>query len=118
MDFTISPELEDLRLRVRRFIAEEVMPLETDRENYNEYDNIKLSVLAPMREKAKAAGLWAPQMPVERGGLGLSVSGWAVFYEEAARSIFFASNSLNAIWILNGNAHITLSLAAPLQWRQ
>ncbi|MCP5083056.1 MAG: acyl-CoA dehydrogenase [Alphaproteobacteria bacterium] len=88
MDFTISPELEDLRLRVRRFIAEEVIPLEADRENYNEYDNIKLSVLAPMREKARAAGLWAPQMPVERGGLGLPVSGWAVFYEEAARSIF------------------------------
>ncbi|MEM8686318.1 MAG: acyl-CoA dehydrogenase family protein [Pseudomonadota bacterium] len=88
MDFTITAELEDLRQRVRRFIADEVIPLEADRENYNEFDNIKLSVLAPMREKARAAGLWAPQMPKERGGLGLPVSGWAVFYEEAARSIF------------------------------
>lgn len=88
MDFTISPELEELRQRVRAFIAEEVIPLESDRENYNEYENIKLSVLGPMREKAKAAGLWAPQMPKSRGGLELPITGWAVFYEEAARSIF------------------------------
>ncbi len=40
------------------------------------------------RAKAKAAGLWAPQMPKERGGLGLTMTGRAVFYEEANRSIF------------------------------
>jgi len=88
MDFSITPELEALRVRVREFIAEEVMPLETRPDSYNEYENIKLELLAPMREKAKVAGLWAPQMPFERGGLGLPVAGWAVFYEEAARSIF------------------------------
>ncbi len=88
MDFSISPELEALRVRVREFIADEVMPLETRPESYNEYENIKLDLTASMREKARAAGLWAPQMPVERGGLGLPVTGWAVIYEEAARSIF------------------------------
>ena len=88
MDFSISPELEALRVRVREFIADEVMPLETQPESYNEYENIKLDLVASMREKAKAAGLWAPQMPKERGGLGLPITGWAVFYEEAARSIF------------------------------
>jgi acyl-CoA dehydrogenase len=88
MDFSITPELEALRLRVREFIAEEVMPLEARPESYNEYENIKLELVAPMRDKAKAAGLWAPQMPAERGGLGLAITGWAVFYEEAARSIF------------------------------
>ncbi len=88
MDFSITPELEALRVRVREFIAEEVMPLETRPENYNDYENIKLELLVPMRERARLAGLWAPQMPVERGGLGLPVAGWAVFYEEAARSIF------------------------------
>jgi acyl-CoA dehydrogenase len=88
MDFTISPELEKLRRRVRDFIAEEVIPLEADKENYNEFENIRLSLLKPMRAKARKEGLWAPQMPKERGGLGLSVAEWAVFYEEAARSIF------------------------------
>ena len=88
MDFSITPELEALRVRVRDFIAQEVMPLETRPESYNEYENIKLELVAPMREKARAAGLWAPQMPTERGGLGLPIAAWAVFYEEAARSIF------------------------------
>jgi len=88
MDFTISPELDKLRLRVRDFIAGEVLPLEDNKDNYNEFENIRLSLLKPLREKARKEGLWAPQMPRERGGLGLSVAEWAVFYEEAARSIF------------------------------
>ena len=88
MDFTISPDLETLRTRVRDFVASEILPLESDKANYNEFGNIRLSLLKPMREKARAQGLWAPQMPKERGGLGLNVAGWAVFYEEAARSIF------------------------------
>ena len=88
MDFTISPELDDLRMRLRAFIADEVIPLETDRANYNDYDNIKMARRDEMRIKAKAAGLWAPQLPRERGGLGLSMAEQAVFYEEANRSIF------------------------------
>jgi acyl-CoA dehydrogenase len=88
MDFSLPPHIEDLRLRVRAFVAEHVMPLEADRANYDDYENIRLDVLKPLREKAKAAGLWAPQMPKERGGLGLPMVGWAAFYEEANRSIF------------------------------
>ena len=41
-----------------------------------------------MRAKARAEGLWAPQMPRDRGGLELPVIGWAAIYEEASRSIF------------------------------
>ncbi|NJM34835.1 MAG: acyl-CoA dehydrogenase, partial [Rhodomicrobium sp.] len=37
---------------------------------------------------AKDAGLWAPQMPAARGGLGLNVQGMAAIYEEANRSLF------------------------------
>ncbi len=88
MDFTLPPEIEALRLKVREFVAEEVVPLEADPDNYNEYDNIRMDLLETMRAKARAAGLWAPQMPKERGGLGLPVMGWAAFYEEAGRSIF------------------------------
>jgi acyl-CoA dehydrogenase len=88
MDFTLSPEIEKLRLKAREFIADEVMPLEARKEVYDDYENIRLDVLDRMRAKAKAAGLWAPQMPRERGGLGLPIVGWAAFYEEANRSIF------------------------------
>ena len=88
MDFSLSPEIDTLRLKVRAFVEEHMIPLEADRANYDAHENISLEVLRPLRDKAKAAGLWAPQMPKERGGLGLPMVGWAAFYEEANRSIF------------------------------
>lgn len=114
MDFTLSPEIEDLRLRVRAFIAEHVLPLEEDRANYNEYENIKLAVRDRVREKAKAAGLWAPQMPVARGGLGLSMTGQAVFYEEANRSIFGPS-CLNCAAPDDGNMRTLMMVGSEVQ---
>ena len=88
MDFTLPAEIELLRLKVRDFITAEVIPLESRPEIYDQYENIKLDVLDDMRAKARAAGLWAPQMPKARGGLGLPIVGWAAIYEEAQRSIF------------------------------
>jgi acyl-CoA dehydrogenase len=88
MDFTLPPEIEQLRLKTRAFIEAEAMPLEGERKNYDEFENIRLEVLETLRNKAKAQGLWAPQMPKARGGLGLPVVGWAAVYEEANRSIF------------------------------
>jgi len=88
MDLSLSPELEALRLRVREFVADEVLPLEADPANFDAHEMIDEGVLDVVREKAKGVGLWAPQMPESRGGLGLNTVGMAVFYEEAARSRF------------------------------
>jgi acyl-CoA dehydrogenase len=88
MDFSLAPEINDLRLRYRTFVAEQILPVERDRENYDEHENIALPVLEELRGKAKAAGLWAPQMPKARGGQGLTVTGMAACYEEMGRSLF------------------------------
>ncbi len=88
MDFTLSPRAEDYRSRVRAFIDAEVIPLEADKTSYDQHGNIAEHILEALRNKARAAGLWAPQMPEARGGLGLSVAERAPFYEEANRSIF------------------------------
>ncbi len=88
MDFAVPPELDALRLRYRAFVADQVLPLEDDPASYDEHENIRLDLLETLRERAKAAGLWAPQMPRERGGLGLPVLGMAACYEEMGRSIF------------------------------
>ena len=88
MDFTLTPEIEDIRLRTRRFVEERVLPLEADRANYDEHENLRLDVLGAVQAKAKAEGLWAPQAPKEFGGMALPIVGWAVMYEEANRSIF------------------------------
>jgi acyl-CoA dehydrogenase len=88
MDFTLSPEIEAIRLRVRDFVEEHVLPLEADPANFADHENIPHERLAPVREQAKKAGLWAPQAPKEYGGMGLPIVAWAAIYEEAARSIF------------------------------
>jgi acyl-CoA dehydrogenase len=88
MDFSLPPDIENLRLRVRKFIEDEVLPLESDPANFAEHENIPEERLRPVREKAKKAGLWAPQSPKEYGGMELPVVAWAAIYEEAARSLF------------------------------
>lgn len=88
MDFSLSPEIETLRLKVRAFIDEHVVPLEKDPANFADNENIPHDRLEPVRVKARAAGLWAPQAPKEYGGMELPMVAWAAVYEEAARSIF------------------------------
>ena len=88
MDFSLDPAIDALRLKVRAFVDGHVIPRESDPGNYDAYGNICLDVLAGLRQQAKAQGLWAPQAPQARGGLGLSMVGRAAFYEEANRSIF------------------------------
>lgn len=88
MDFTITPEIEDYRARIARFIEDYILPVEADRSNWDAHENIADHALAPLREKAKAEGLWALQMPKEDGGAGLPFTAVALLYEEMNRSIF------------------------------
>ena len=88
MNFSISPELEELRRRVARFVEDRLLPLEADRANYDDHENIALDVLARERAAAREAGLWCLQMPRALGGGGLGKAGMAVVYEEMNRSIF------------------------------
>lgn len=88
MDFTLSPEIEDYRKRIRTFVAEHILPLEGNPGNFDEHEMIALPVLDALRAKARAQGLWAFQMPKQRGGQGVGVVGMAACYEEMARSPF------------------------------
>jgi len=114
MDFTLPPEIEDLRERTRAFVEEHVLPLEADRENFSEHENIPLERLAPVQAKAKAAGLWAPQSPKEFGGMALPIVAWAVMYEEAARSVFGAL-ALNCMAPDDGNMSLLARVGTPAQ---
>ncbi|MCE9639569.1 MAG: acyl-CoA dehydrogenase family protein, partial [Betaproteobacteria bacterium] len=78
----------DFRQRYRAFVAEHLLPLESDPATFDEHENIRLDLLEKMRGKAKAAGLWLPQMPKDAGGQGLSMTGIAACYEEMNYSIF------------------------------
>jgi acyl-CoA dehydrogenase len=114
MDFTLPPEIEDLRLRTRAFVEEHVLPLEADPQNFSEHENIPLRRLAPIQDKAKAAGLWAPQSPKKFGGMQLPIVAWAVMYEEAARSVFGAL-AMNCMAPDDGNMSLLARVGTPAQ---
>jgi acyl-CoA dehydrogenase len=114
MDFTLPPDIVAISRRTRAFIAEHVLPLESDAASYDSHENINMGVLAKVQAKAKAAGLWSPQAPVEFGGMGLPVMGWAAMYEEANRSIF-GPVCLNCAAPDDGNMNILAKVGTPAQ---
>ena len=120
MDFHISTETEALRQRLRDFIDTDLLPLEADRTNFDAHENIAPEPLARMRAKAKDIGIWAPQAPVKRGGMGLSMVTRAVLYEEANRSIF-GPVCINAAAPDDGNISVLSKIGTPEQqdrWMQ
>ena len=93
MKSTISAqELEALRVRVRGFVQEFAIPRESAE---IAHDVAKLDrVIGELRQHARKAGIYGPQLPPEWGGLGLSWSECAVIFEEAGRS-FLAPGAMN-----------------------
>ena len=69
MEFSLNDEQKMLIETVRRFIVEELKPLEDTVENQGFLDNATAQAL---HEKAKALGLYGMNMPIELGGGGLS----------------------------------------------
>tara|TARA_B110000238_G_C16137635_1_gene444510 strand:+ start:1636 stop:2835 length:1200 start_codon:yes stop_codon:yes gene_type:complete len=88
MDFTLTPEINDMCRRIRSFVDEHLLPLESDPTIYDEYESIRKELLDALRVKAKAAGIWALSMPKERGGAGYNTVGMAACYEEMNRALF------------------------------
>ncbi len=114
MDFKLPTEVEALRVRVAAFVRDRIVPLEADRANYDEHENVRVDVLDRMRAEVKAAGLWAPQVPKELGGLGLDVVARAALYEEMNWSIFGPA-CFNAAAPDDGNMTVLAKVATPAQ---
>ena len=84
MDFSIPPALAPILATLRRFVDEEVVPLEAQAraEGF-------LAVeprLRALRERARTAGWWLPQIAREHGGMGLSVLEHGLVSEVLGRS--------------------------------
>lgn len=70
--------------RFRSFIQQEVYPLESLM-GADHFDEL-IAALAEKREQVKSLGLWAPHLPIELGGLGLSLTEFAHVSEALGRS--------------------------------
>jgi len=77
-------ELLGLLDRIKEFLRTQVYPLEADflRRPFRDL----VPALNETREKVKALGLWAPHLPKEHGGLGLTLSEFALVSEELGRT--------------------------------
>tara|TARA_B100000700_G_scaffold330424_1_gene456611 strand:- start:2685 stop:3920 length:1236 start_codon:yes stop_codon:yes gene_type:complete len=112
IDFSLSPELEAIRVEIRNFIGNEVKPVEeiierdkldqTDRDQY-------VSLLVGMRKKAFSEGLWLPHMPKDWGGMGLGHVELAMVQAEAAKSYY-------GPWVLNCQAPDEGNMHTLLHW--
>src|SRR4051812_2818005 len=114
MDFSLSAEAESYRKRYRAFVHEHLVPLEAHRDSYDEHENIRLDLLETLRAKAKAEGLWCPQLPKSAGGLGLNMAGIAACYEEMNYSIF-GPVVFNCAAPDDGNMRSLNQVATPVQ---
>jgi len=86
--FSLSPDIDQLRIATRDFVDDYLLAVDADRSHYDAHENIRLDLLADLRGRARQQGLWAPQISTARGGMALSMVSQAVMYEEANRSLF------------------------------
>jgi len=114
MDFALPADVEALRARTAAFVRDRILPLETQPGSYDAHENLAQPVLERVRAEVKAAGLWAPQVPRELGGLGLSVVGRAACYEEMNASIF-GPVCFNCAAPDDGNMTVLAKVATPAQ---
>ena len=114
MDFSITAELAADAKRVETFVADEIIPLESDPAHYDAYGNISMALLQSLRGKVKAAGLWAPQIPKDQGGMGYGPTGMAVLYEAMNQSIF-GPVAFNCAAPDDGNMYILNKVASKEQ---
>ncbi|MDH3062330.1 acyl-CoA dehydrogenase family protein [Achromobacter insolitus] len=104
--------LQDLCARVRRFVEEVAMPAESAAiaRDVAALDHC----VARLRVQAREAGLYAPQLPSEWGGLGLGWRALAQVLEEAGRS-FLGPAALNCAAPDQPNMLTLLRLGTPAQ---
>jgi acyl-CoA dehydrogenase len=84
MDFTLTPELAQLRSTIRAFVDERIIPRERA---IVEEDRAKnRDTLRALQREAKETGLWTPHLPSELGGRGLGIWGMCTLFREMGRS--------------------------------
>jgi butyryl-CoA dehydrogenase len=83
VDFTLSPDLIELRDRTRRFADEVLIPLEDEAERT--FGDLSDAARAVVHREVLAARLNAANIPTEYGGQGLGLTAQIVMHEQLGR---------------------------------
>ncbi|MEV7344479.1 acyl-CoA dehydrogenase family protein [Streptomyces sp. NPDC093544] len=85
IDFTLEPELAELRDRTAEFVRATVLPAEADLlQGPGTPDD---ALRRTLQQAARDAGVFAPTVPKDLGGLGLDLRGQSVVLEKAGYSL-------------------------------
>jgi acyl-CoA dehydrogenase len=114
IDFSFPPDIEEVRLKVRKFMAEVVRPAEARIAEREGDRRFLVQSIIEMRVAAKDWGLWLPHMPKEYGGMGLGHVAMAAVSAEAGKS-GLGPYALNAQAPDEGNMHTLLHWANDAQ---
>ncbi len=114
VDFTLPPDVEEVRLRVRKFMDTNVRPEEERLESNGADRGEYVRTIVGLREKAKGEGLWNPHLPAEWDGMGLGPTAMAFVSAEAGRT-GIGPFVINAQAPDEGNMHTLLHWATPEQ---
>lgn len=115
MDFEQPAFVKDVVHRVRQFVDENVIPVETELRTMNE--ELTHDVLQDLRQRAKSAGVWAPTMPKDLGGMGMNIMEFAPVLETAGRSML-GPLSIHCSAPDEGNMHLLNNFANDEQREQ
>ena len=83
MDFSIPPELGQLKDLVRTFISRELAPLE---QIVDEQDHVDAGQMRQLRQRAVELGIYGFNLPSDVGGGGVSALGDVLISEEMGRT--------------------------------
>ena len=117
MDFQHSAKAQNYINRVKKFIKEEIDPVEEDylRELHSlENKWVILPIIEELKAKAKAQGLWNMFLPDEEMGAGLSTLEYAPIAELTGRS-FIAPEVFNCNAPDSGNMEVLEKYGSPEQ---
>jgi alkylation response protein AidB-like acyl-CoA dehydrogenase len=114
MDINFAPpkELVQLAQKTKAFVVDKVIPYEKDLRwtAHGPTDELRLELNA----LAKAAGVFAPHVPKEYGGVGLTQVGRALVFEAAGYSIL-GPTAIHCASPDEGNIHLLDVVARPDQ---
>lgn len=112
IDLTPEPHVTELAERVAEFVREVAIPAEPRLLPHEHGPSPELR--RELQDAARAAGLLAPHVGADFGGLGLDVRGQATVFEEAGYSLL-GPLALNCAAPDEGNMHLLERVATPEQ---
>ncbi|WP_217576744.1 acyl-CoA dehydrogenase family protein [Streptomyces sp. GbtcB7] len=112
IDFTLDPEVAELRDRTAAFVRETVLLAELRMlQGAGSPDDV---LRRELQQAARAAGVFAPTVSTSLGGLGLDVRGQSVVLEEAGYSLL-GPLALHCAAPDEGNMHLLEKVATEAQ---